>query len=570
MGVVDFPLNFLTTKTDSKRLICHTEQRVIDRVSGLAYSAGMFKPKAAEPIRLPAALIFAGLIHVIPMAYLIMPAPVVPPDEPETVSVDLSELPDFALNPSAATTPATEPKAVKPPPPASIAPSEPAAPAAPATPAKPATPVPQPPPPSAPKTPAPAVAKAPAPATPPPAPAKPVEEKKSDTLAVSPLSKSTVAFDNSNVTSEKPPDDAFASDSNSTAADNGPKNLPRGKTYNKDGQSAIQTTLGKSGEGDLPPITTTDTAGSVKVQGTPDVGKGIASTRPDEERPFASLKPADLPDAAKHTPAPAAAPTKAKDSTAAPEIAETITPKTKPVNPGAARDLSGNGTMPIGENVQKAPEKTAKGLTRNPDETPQPVNKIDAPESTFTAAPGSKVDKKKAELDAFAAMLDGAPNTNGNGGDSGDKAGVQGRKGQKGREGDGTLRPGDEKAVDKIAMFNLNSSAEEIGAARFAKRKDPVATYFRPIVERAVNKWRARGATTRIRVVTGLVTVRVVMLKSGKRLETVVEERSEGLPDEYVEMVKDAFEQATTPNAEPFTGELAKEDRTQMTFTFVY
>ena len=76
-------------------------------------------------------------------------------------------------------------------------------------------------------------------------------------------------------------------------------------------------------------------------------------------------------------------------------------------------------------------------------------------------------------------------------------------------------------------MINLNSSAEEVGGARFAKRLDPVAAYFRPIIRRIDAKWRARVAITRTRVVTGLVTVRVVMHKSGKRLETVIEQRSE-------------------------------------------
>ncbi len=537
----------------------------------------MMRPKAAEPIRLPAALIFAALVHFIPMVYLIMPAPLVP-DETETVSVDLNDLPDFVSG-AASPSPAPEERKANT---SSLSPVIPNAPAAPDV-AKPATPTPPtPPPPPAKVTPpppaTPPAVKAPAPKAAPlapapaPAPAKPAPEKKADTLAVSPLSKNNMtAFDDSKVTTEKAPDDAFASDKNSTAADNGPKNLPRGMPYSKEGQTDIQTTLGHSGEGDLPPITVSPTAGSIKVEGSPDVGKGIASTKPDEERPLASLKPADNPDArSKPTPAPAAAPTKAKDSTSAPEIAEKITPKSKPLNAGAERDPSGNGTMPIGENVQKGPEKTAKGLTRNPDETPQPLAKIDAPESTFTAAPGSKQDKKKAEMDAFAALLDGASNTNGNGGATGTKVGGAGRPGQKGHEGDGTLRPGDQNAVSELAMINLHSSAEEAGGTRFAKRLDPVAAYFRPIIRRIDAKWRARVATTRTRAVTGMVTVCLTMERSGKRVGTEVVERSEGLPDEYVEMVKDAVEQATTPTAEPFTGDLAKDNRTSMTFTFFY
>jgi hypothetical protein len=71
-------------------------------------------------------------------------------------------------------------------------------------------------------------------------------------------------------------------------------------------------------------------------------------------------------------------------------------------------------------------------------------------------------------------------------------------------------------------------------------------------------------------VVTGSVTIHIVMHKSGKLIEAKIEEQTEGLPDKYAFFVKDAVQQATSPSAEPFAGELSKSDRADMYVRFFY
>jgi hypothetical protein len=504
--------------------------------------------KPAEPIRVPAALIFAAAIHIIPMLYLIMPAPVMPPEEPETVSIDLNELPELATNPATAKPEqnsktvtldsAAQPNVVV------IPPKTPAAPS-PATPPRPAVPLP-PPPEAAGKL------------------AAPKEEKTADKLALAPMNKENeVAFDDSKVTTP-PPEHGYASDRNSTAADRGPKNLPKGDPYNKNGQTSIQKTLGISGEGDLPPITSTPTAGSVKVEGSPDTGKGLKSETPDKEIPLASAKPSDKPAmASKPLPVVDVA-TKTKDAVAAPELAETISPKTKDKIAGAERTT--DGSLPVGEKVVKGPEKKATGLARKADAEPEPLSTIQTPESTFS----TPATDKKDELADFAALLDDTARGSGVGGTTGDKSGAQRRQGKIGHEGDGTFKPGDQNAVSELVIFNVTTSAEGVGEPRFAKRLDPIAAYFRPIVRRVDAKWRALVAAERTRVVTGSVTIHIVMHKSGKLIEAKIEEQTEGLPDKYAFFVKDAVQQATSPSAEPFAGELSKSDRADMYVRFFY
>jgi hypothetical protein len=225
-----------------------------------------------------------------------------------------------------------------------------------------------------------------------------------------------------------------------------------------------------------------------------------------------------------------------------------------------------NGSMPVGETAVKAPDRPAEAPKQGPDRqpganTPTP-QKADAPKT----APN--------ELEAFEALVDSASKgsgVSGKGGEKGDKKGIHARPGEKGHEGDGTLRPGDSEATSDVVTFNLDSSAEETDQPRFAKRLDPIAAYFKPIKRRTDNKWKSQLiAKNRTRAIIGSVAMRVVVDKNGKLVEAKESQRSEGIPDEYVTLCKEAIERACDPSADPFPPNLAGHDKVEVYFVFFY
>ena len=543
------------------------------RVTGMAYSGGT-RASATDPTRVTIALAFAFLIHFIPMTYLIMPASMPPPPEVESVSIDLSDVASL-MNPSSPLTPEqnqaqnavelpklsapemTTMAALKPPaaqPPAAPAPK----------PVAPPTQAPQAKPPETPKAPE---LKLP---TLPDMTVKP--DVKTSKMALSPMKTENVAAFDESKSTEKAPENAHASDRNSTAADNGPKDLPRGEPFMKDGKSNFVFDREKRGEGNLPDVVSAPEAGSIKIEGSPDAGKGLDADATDKKRPVTAALPVDKGGTmTRPIPAPPQAPTARKnEEVAAPTVAPETALPSKPKLAGFEADPNDpTGSMPVGEKIVKGPEKSATAPKQKANAIPPPPSIIDAPDDAMQTA--AKSTSKSDELADFAASLATIPNSSGRGGSVGDKPGIQARPGQKGHEGNGTLRPGNENATSDVVTFNITTSAQEVDQPRFAKRLDPVAAYFKAIKRRTDAKWKAMVyARLRSRADSGLVTIHVVMHKSGKLLEASVETRTDGLPDEYAAMAKEAVEQACNPIADPFSGELAKSDKCECYFTFLY
>ena len=529
-------------------------------MTGLAYSAEY--QRTQDPIRVPAAFALAFFVHFLPLAYLIMPAP--PEPEPEDLQTATVDITDFT------TAPADNPPSKELQPDKVAAVSLPVL--TPETKVAPAMPAPTPPPPAALEQPKPPEAAQPIPA--PKAPEAPQQEVKTDKLAIVPFKKENMAaFDESNKTTDKAPDHSYASDRNSTAADNGPKDLLRGDPYMKDGESNIVRDREKRGEGNLPPIASSENSGSVKIEGSPDAGKGLENAQPDRDRPLVVAVPLDKPTSVSR-PLPPLIPTAHKpEEIAAPEENNHVSPASK-LKP-AGFEAGSLGSLPTGAQAMKGPDKAAAAPKRKPDAVTPAPSKIVAPEqpaALVAQKSSAKVDDPDWRTKFDAELESATVKTSGAGGEKGDKPGIQARPGQKGHEGDGALRPGNENATSNVVTFNISSSAEEVDQPRFAKRLDPIATYFKPIKRRTDTKWKAMlaGPGLRARVAVGVVTIHVVVHKSGKLLEATVESRTDGLPDEYAYMAKEAVERACDPAADPFSGELAKSDKVECYFSFFY
>jgi len=423
----------------------------------------------------------------------------------------------------------------------------------------------------------------PAPAnTPPEQAAAKLHEKDLDPLIAKPM----VAFDESKTTKEVPKD-AYLSDRTSTAADRGPKNLPRGDPFVDKGESDAIRYLKKRGEDNLPPLTADANAGSVKKEGSPDAGKGRddPASPPDKKLPSEATLKVDekllaVLDQKDKTPLP-----EPVDRTASiGEALATTGPASKPLpvpsaepERAAVADVIGFGGA-AGVEFRPAPKVVKQEkppVFVPPPVAPQAKNdlaRIESKQVAEATQPARSKSEPVDELASFRALLDGSIKSEGRGGERGEKPGVHAREGAKGHEGNGSLRPGHSEAVSDVTSINLDSSASDFDEARFAKVFDPKTAYVKPLARRIDGKWKAeRAARMRVRPVRGIVTMRVIIDRSGKLLEaTEVERRPSGIPDEYAAMAKLAIERACSPLSEPFPPELSSRDSLEFVFSFLY
>jgi len=547
---------------------------------GLAYADAYTERSQPPATRWIAVCVLAAVIHLLPLIWFTLPN--VPlGEESNVINIDFSDsVADLAETPTVVdlpkvATPAA-PKAIAPPsieePPQSaqapkVAMTQQAVPkTAPAP---------------APKIelPKPEAAQAPAPA--PVAETKPALREPD----LEPLSnKDVAAFDESKTTKEIPKD-GYASDRNSTAADRGPKNLPRGDPYIEKGESKNIRYLEKRGEGNLPAFAANAASGSVKKEGNPDAGKGFVDERPADKKlpPKSAVAPDEVD--VKVKPQDKTAVVKTPDiKPDAPPLASALRPEDikeeKAPEKKIGKELAPDGTEQVAQNTEPAKPKPL--TVPNPDAKnarPAVTEKTNAPETLHpdetaraAAVEQPRRNKEKDELAAFAALIDGRNNTPGRGGDSGEKAGIPGRAGSKGHEGDGTLRPGHDEAVSDVTTINLESSAEAFDDARFAKKFDAKTAYVKPLARRIDGKWKAEiVARSRFRLVRGVVTIKVLLAKDGTLLDaTEVLPRQSGITDECVTIAKLAVQRAAEPKSEPFPAELAGRDTLEFIFSFLY
>ncbi|HYG73839.1 MAG TPA: hypothetical protein VEK08_02310 [Planctomycetota bacterium] len=544
-------------------------------MGGMAYATFEEEPQPA-PLRLLGVCALAAAIHLVPMLYLTLPPARLLDENLTYVALDVD---DAAL--AAAPFPSEQPRTEQP------KVSE----AAPTPEVKAALKEKKAPPPELlpeqPKSAAPKTVAAPKPIEAPPEkplPAQPAPEQRDEKKValhepnLPPLNpKDLAAFDESKTTKEMPKE-GYASDRNSTAADRGPKNLPRGDAYIDKGQSTSIRYLEKRGEGNLPALPSSDTAGSVKKEGNPDAGRGL----PDEILPEKKMPPKSrvLPDEVKPDQKPQEK--KVTEKPAQPQLKEI---QTLPAAATAAAQEEKGDTKKLGFEKSEtgtqplATTPTPKAPQPEVAETNAPVKKEAPPVPTLTpetveiaAAESPRRDKAADELAAFRALLDGKGKTPGKGGNAGEKAGMLSRPGAKGHEGDGSVRPGHDDAVSDVTTINLISSAEEFDEARFAKRLDPKAAYVKPLARRIDAKWKAELIVrNRFRAVRGIVAIKIVMRKDGKLLEaSEVPPRLAGMPDEYVAVAKLAVHQASEPLSEPFPPELGNRETIEFIFSFQY
>lgn len=477
----------------------------------------------------------ALVIHSVPLFCLTLSAaPPPPPDDP-VLAVDFDEsLAALLQEPVAAG--ADNPAAPVPTPPATATRPPDAAPAAPSAPApaKPMVMVPEL------KTPS----------------AKPAEEPKLREPALEPLLPPPgVALDESRATKEAPKN-AYLSDRNSTAADRGPKDLPRGDPYMDDGESQAIRYRHRRGEGNLPALESSPTAGSVRKEGNPDVGKGPQNLPPPPERTTVALP----------VPEKSTQPVAAKPETRDP----------KPDRP-VERAVASRATPDTAIQPPRAPADGGLDAAANPPRVlkPEPASRApEPPAARPEAAPPDAAAPRIAavpqtELDAFKQFLENAARP---GNDDGARPGVRDRPGARGHEGDGSLRPGHDTAVSDVTTINLDSSAAEFDEARFAKKFDARTAYIKPLARRIDGKWKAeRVARTRVRVLHGVVTFRALLRKDGTLLEAnEVSRLPKDMPDEYAASAKLAIQRAAEPKSEPFPAELGGHEKLDFVFNFIY
>jgi len=500
---------------------------------------------SALVVRWVVILTLAAAIHCVPMLCLTLSAAPLASDV-EFLSVDFADVPaepdegtapkdPAQAGPAIALKPPTLPETTPHTP--AAAPTVPPAPAPPAAAVKPAVPN--------------AVAAAP--------------KTKLNVPELEPLVAPGVAFDESKTTKEVPKE-GYLSDRNSTAADKGPKSLPRGDPFMDKGESKAIRYQQRRGEGSLPALPSSDTSGSVKKEGNPDAGRGIPDLRPPDARQPLRPPAPETKDIAKTVPDVVTADTKRPPdpSRDRPKAVGKETPAgdaADGIGPGPARTPPAPKTEPVGRVANSTHEAATPSLV--------PSDKREtAPAPATDTAREQPVD----ELAAFKALLDGRGATDGRGGDAGNKAGVHARPGAKGHEGDGNLRPGHDEAVSDVTTINLESSAEEFDEARFAKKFDARTAYIKPLARRIDNKWKAeRVARNRVRLAPGVVTFKIVMREDGKLLEAAEVSRTpKDLPDEYAASAKVAIERAASPLSEPFPPALADKETLEFSFNFLY
>jgi len=545
-------------------------------MAGMAY-ASLYEEQQSAPTRWLAVCALAAAIHLVPMLYLTLPPARLVEPEQTFVELEFTEFSAQTAPLAAAKAPEilmpaelkTEPKTVA----VTEPPAVPAAPAAPDALKPKITAIPKPaaaqPEPKA-ATPAPVEAAAPAPDE------KKVALHEPDLPALNP--KEMAAFDESKTTKEMPKD-GFASDRTSTAADKGPKNLPRGEAYVDKGESTSIRYLQKRGEGNLPALEATAAAGSVKKEGNPDAGKGLpGETMPEKKTPPKSrilleeVQPELKPREKKVTEKPAQPQT--KEVQALPALTRNTPKEEKADAKKLGFEKSDTGLEPLAAAPEpKKPEiETVETVNaRIKKETPpRPTLAEETAELAPVETP--RRDFKEDELAAFRALIDGKGKKGGRGGVAGNKAGGLARPGAKGHEGDGNLRPGHDEAVSDVTTVNLYSSAEDFDDSRFAKRLDPKAAYVKPLARRIDGKWKAEIiARNRFRLVRGIVAIRIIIRKDGKLMEaSEVQPRLAGMPDDSVNVAIMAVKRATEPLSEPFTAELANRETIEFIFSFQY
>ncbi|HEY3321978.1 MAG TPA: hypothetical protein VGP72_16040 [Planctomycetota bacterium] len=547
-------------------------------MTGLAY-AGYYRPPENWPLRWAAVVALVALVHLLPMFYLKMGG--IPlADVENVIAVDFTDLPTETetpkkIEPSAATPKVSPPEKgpgkatdsipeppktlLRNPEPRTLNPEPLAVPAAPA-------------PKKELKVELPKVEQ-------PKAAPLPLEEKKlnlrePDMPALS--KKDIAAFDESKVTKEIPKD-GYASDRNSTAADRGPKNLPRGDPYLDKGESNLIRYMERRGEGNLPALSSDPGAGSVKKEGDPQAGRGaLHDERPPDKKmpPKSPIRPDEVDTKVRPSEKTATSPVLDQNRD---RVAQAVQPageiQANTEHKGAAE---GEGEKRRKGEEEKTELNVVQSAIRNPQsaiKTPTP-KKQPIPEDTLVAEKDSPRRNTKAdELAAFEAQLEGKGKQEARGGKLGDRVGIMGRAGAKGHEGDGTLRPGHDEAVSDVTTVNLESSAEEFDDARFAKKFDAKTAYVKPLARRIDAKWKANNAARlRYRLVHGPVTMRIVIRSDGKLLEAseVKESRVEGMPDELVATAKSAIQAAADPTSEPFPAELSNHETLEFVFNFLY
>ena len=504
------------------------------------------KPELPLEARALIVIVLALGVHCVPMLALTLSSPPLITTNDDTVTIDFPDLPTADASSVKPVEP--EPKAVE------------AAPKSDAL--KPAP---------APKIPA-AIASTPPPSQtgppPSPSPAKPetaAAQAPQLKPLLAPMDAPSVAFDESKVKGT-PSKDAYLSDRDSSAADRGPKNLPRGDPYMDKGQSKQIRYQETRGEGNLLPTASDANSGSVKKEGSENAGKGVPEAHLAEE------KLSKIPAPAKGS---EVGPPISKAPIATPEPAPAIEPKPldtpRAIKPSAPLIESDDGS---GEFVVAPKEKkVAEALIPQVAPTPKQIVDKLPPEPAPVAVETKQPDAQKNELQEFAALLAGKNTADGLGGNIGDKPGINAREGAKGHEGNGTLRPGHADAVSDVTTLNLETSAEETDDARFSKKYDPTTTYFKKLFRRIDGKWKAEiVARDRIRITRGVVSFKIVIRSDGTLLEArEVKREPAGTPDEYSAIAKTAIERATSPISDPFPASLAQDNPTlEKIVSFIY
>lgn len=418
----------------------------------------------------------------------------------------------------------------------------------------------------------------------PPAAKAKVEPKPLHDRDLQPMAPVDVAFDQNSKVTKAPPKDGNLSDRNSNAADRGPKNLPIGDPYMDKGETNLIKYDGKRGEGNLPPLSSDASSGSVKKEGSPIAGDGSAPIAPDFSKAVKTAeKPRPKTIETEGSELDVAEKKKVAAIRASTEsVKPNIEPVPKAVPPSTDSEIADIGLElppPRAKQFPSEPLRVATSLefdqnkkTKNADAV-EPL-KIDTPETKEQLAEKrvaiSKALDEQAELAAFEAQLNGA-NVQAAGDGSVGKTGPKLRKGELGHEGNGTIRPGDDNAVSDVTTINLSSSATEVGDPRFEKRFDPKTAYIRAFARRIDGKWKADiQAKLRVRLVPGMVSIRVILRKDGKLMEASEAFRNRGVTDEYVATAKHAVEEAADPSAEPFPAALAGRETIEYTFNFLY
>ena len=419
----------------------------------------------------------------------------------------------------------------------------------------------------------------------PAASAKKIEPKPLHDRDLQPMIPVDIAYDQSSKITKAPPKDGNLSDRNSNAADRGPKTLKIGEPYMDKGETNLIKYAGKRGEGNLPPVPADANSGSVKKEGSPVSGDGSAPIAPDFSSSVKSaekVRPPEKPEAngndldsqieKKAVPAPPPPPEKKPIPPPAPKA---VPPNIEPEIAEVGSNLSTSKPKRISNEVLQVPTS----LELNPEIKTKPAEVVEPPKVDPNATPSALAEKRvaiskaldaQAELAAFEAQLNGA-NTQAAGTGSIGKTGPKVREGTQGHEGNGTLRPGDDEAVSDVTTINLQSSATEFGDPRFEKRYDAKTAYIRKFARLIDNKWKADiQAKLRVRLVPGMVSIRVILGKDGKLIEASEAFRNRGVTDEYVATAKHAVEEAAEPKFAAFPADLSGRETIEYTFNFLY